>query len=118
MSGMVACLGWWFAVTAHVLGDGRLGDDDPEQPEFPVHTRRAPQRILARELTDELADLPGNSGSSGNPAAASFPRPVETEPALVPADQGVRAEYDERRSTLGPDPIQPHPQDTLVPARL
>jgi hypothetical protein len=111
------CLGWWLAVTDHVLGDGRLGDADPEQLEFPMHTRRAPQRILARELTDQIADLPGNPRSCGNPAAARFPRPVETEPALVPADQGVRAEYDERGSAFGPDPIQPHPEETLATAR-
>ncbi len=75
-------LGWWLAVTDHVLGDRGLGDADSEQLEFPVHTRRAPQRILARELTDEIADLPGNSGSSGHPATVRFPRP--SEPSMAP----------------------------------
>jgi hypothetical protein len=82
-----------------------------------VHTGRAPQRVLARELADELADLPGSWGSCGNPVAARFPRPIETEPPLVPADQGVRAEDDERGSALGPDTIQPHPEETLATAR-
>ena len=41
------CLGRRLAVTDHVLGDRRLGDDDAKHLEFAVYARRAPERILA-----------------------------------------------------------------------
>ena len=79
-----------------------------------MYTRSSPEGILARELADEVADLRGSCGSPGAPAPSRFPRPVEAETALVPADQSVRVEDDERGKAPGPDPVQPNPEETLV----
>ena len=45
-----------------------------------------------------------------------FPGPVEAETALVPADQSVPVEDDERGKAPGPDPVHPNPEETLVTA--
>jgi hypothetical protein len=45
------------ASSDHVLGDGRLGDVEPELEQFTVNTRRAPKWVCPAHLGDERAQL-------------------------------------------------------------
>jgi hypothetical protein len=38
-------LGRWFVLTGHVLGDGSLGHIDSQFKQFPMETRRSPERL-------------------------------------------------------------------------
>ncbi len=107
------CLGRRLAVPDHVLGDGSLGGDDPEQLEFAVYTRRSPERILAGELANETADFQGSCRSPSAPTTSRFPGPVQAKAAPAPAQQGGRPEDDGRRKAPGPGPEQPNPEQTL-----
>jgi hypothetical protein len=44
-------------VVAHVLGNGRLSDLDAEFEQLAMDTRRAPQRVLATDLSNETSDV-------------------------------------------------------------
>ena len=52
------------ADTDYVLGDARLTDVDAEFQQFPVKTRRTPERILAAHGADELAKVLRDIGST------------------------------------------------------
>ena len=52
------------ANTDHILGDARLTDVDAEFQQFPVKTRRTPERILAAHGADELAKVLRDIGST------------------------------------------------------
>ena len=81
-----------------------------------MDTGSAPERIVARQLADQVADLRGSCGSPGAWTSPGFPGPVEAQAPLVPADQGVGLEDGERGEAAGPDPVQPNPEEALVTA--
>ena len=105
------------ALADHILGDGSFRDHDTEHLELTMYAGCTPKRVLPGELADEVADLRGNSRSPGAPAASRFPRPVQTQAPLVPMDQRIGLNDGEDCETAGPDPVQPHPEHTLVRAR-
>jgi hypothetical protein len=82
------------ANTDHVLGDARLTDVDAEFQQFPVKTRRTPERILAAHGADELANVLGNIGST-ELAAPDFPLPEESKAFPVPGNDGLRLDDDQ-----------------------
>jgi len=98
------------------LAECSLRDDDSEHLQFTVYMRGAPERILARELANETADLWGSCGSACAPTVSRFPGPVEAEAALVPAKQGVLLEDGKSGEAAWPDPVQPNPEEALVTA--
>ncbi len=104
------------AVADHVLGDRGLRDDNSEHLELTVYTRSTPERILARELADKVADLRGSCGSPRAWTSSGFPGPVEAEAPLMPANQGVRLKDGESGEAAGPNPVQPNPEEALVTA--
>src|SRR5271157_2894195 len=46
-------------------------------------------------------------------ARTTLPPPVQTKPAAVPADHGLRPDEDECMAPSGPEPRQPHPEDSI-----
>jgi hypothetical protein len=51
------------AVAQHVLADAGLADVDAEFEQPPVNARGAPERILAADFSDQIADLLLKSGA-------------------------------------------------------
>ena len=85
------------ASSNHVLGDGRLGDVEPELEQFTVNTRRTPQWVRPAHLGDERAQLMGNLGSAD--AAARSPPPIGPEASTVPANDCFWS--DDRKGACG-----------------
>ena len=82
----------WAATPGHVLGDSGLGDVDTEFQQLAMNAWRAPERVVAADCPDQIADV----GRDRRPAdtAARLPAPVETEAASMPAHQRLRLEDD------------------------
>src|SRR5207245_6820140 len=70
------------------LGDGALGDVDPQPEKFPVNSRGAPQRIGRSHPFDESLDL-STDGWAARDGPGGELGPVLAEAAPVPPQNGV-----------------------------
>jgi len=61
---------------------------------------------------DQITKLAFDRGPS-QWARTTLPPPVQTKPAAVPADHGLRPDEDECMAPSGPEPRQPHPEDSI-----
>lgn len=62
----------WLRVTDHVLGDGGLGQFDPDLAQLADNVRRNPERIGTRHTPDEFSDCLGNRRPPGLPERESL----------------------------------------------
>jgi hypothetical protein len=83
-----------------------LGDVDVEFKQFAVDTGRAPERILAAHLANQLANLFRHWWTPGL-AMTDFPRPEQIEAFAVPANDGFRLDDDQGRLPIVPSFAQP-----------
>ena len=67
----------------------------PKESEFRTDSRRAPERIFATHAPNQLADLGVDLRPAGFPGSR-FPSPVELEALLVPTDDGVGLDDEQR----------------------
>ena len=98
------CRGW-AATSVHLLSNSRLGDVDTKFQQLTMNTRRAPQRVMAADCANQIADL----GRDLRPAdtASRLPTPVETEAASMPANQRLGLEDDCGSEQRRKQPIEP-----------
>src|SRR5213076_746947 len=74
----------------HVLGDSRLSDVDTKFQQLAMNAWRTPQRVVAADCPDQIADVGRNRRPAD--ATARLPTPVQTEAAPMPAHQRLRLE--------------------------
>ena len=98
------------AMTDPVFIDGRLGDDVAEQGKFGLDSGRAPKRILAGHLSDEVANL-GVDPWPPHVARPRLPSPVELPALAMPAHSAECKRHGKQviYTTLG----KPKPNDQL-----
>jgi hypothetical protein len=97
---------------AHIFCDGGLAHIDAQLQEFTMDSRCAPQRIGLGHRPNQRANLSGNFGSTT--LMAALPRPEESKPATVPADDRFRSDDHEGGSPFLPDSREPHPQEAVT----
>src|SRR5262249_38657599 len=68
--------------------DRRLGDVDTEFQQLAMNTWRTPQRVVAADCPDQIADVGRDRGPADT--TARLPTPIQTEPAPMPAHQRLR----------------------------
>src|SRR5438128_9099820 len=74
---------------------------DAQLPQLANNARRAPKRIRARDLPDELTDLVVNRRSAGL-ASSTHARPVITKAFALPSDHGRGLNDDQSLPPGGP----------------
>lgn len=77
-----------------VFGDRELGDLKPEQAQFCLYARRAPERILSRHLANEVAEFGADLWSAWT-VYPRLPSPEELKALSVPFDDGLEFDDDE-----------------------
>jgi hypothetical protein len=95
-------------------GNRALGDLDAEHLQFPVNSRRTPQRIRSYQPFDQ----PANLHSRRRPAASSVFHLGQAcpEPAIAlpqPPDDRVRLDVDQGSAPAVPDKRQPNPEQAI-----
>src|SRR5438128_2870263 len=85
---------------------------DAQLPQLANNARRAPKRIGARDLPDELTDLVVDRRSTGL-ASSTHARPVITKAFALPSDHGRGLNEDQSLPPGGPVTRQPRPEDTV-----
>src|SRR5271163_3283213 len=80
-----------------------------------MNARRAPQRVVAADCPDQIADV----GRDRRPAdtTARFPTPVQTEAAAMPAHQRFRLEDNRGFEQGGEHPIKPDEDQAICRAQ-
>lgn len=76
----------------------------------------APRRVLARDATDQFANLAVHLRAAGLPAG--LPAPVQLEALPVPLDHGGRLHDDQGRPPVRPEARQPDPEDPVSRSEL
>ena len=92
----------------HVLGDGCLGNLDPELEQLAVDPGRTPERILLAHSVDEVADLKRHRRPPRSPDPG-FPWPIFSKTFPVPANHGFRLHDGQGIQAAGPQTIEPDP---------
>lgn len=87
-----------------------LGRDN----EFRLDMRRAPQRVLARHISDQIAKLSVDLRPS-HLAREGLPSPIEPESLAVPAHNRVGLDDEQRESPTCPQPRELYPEDPIIP---
>ncbi len=101
----------WPSVPDQVLGHRGLGDLDTQHQEFPMHARRVKEGIVLRNATAEISHILRDRPSAAA-ARSGSPRLVQPETSTVPAHQRIRVEYSQCVDAAGPQPVEPHPEET------
>src|SRR5215472_4000322 len=97
------------------LATRRLGDIDTKFQQLAVNTWRTPQRVVAADRPDQIADVVRDRRPADT--TARLPTPVQTEAVPMPADQRLRLE-DNRRFTHGrAQPIEPDKDQAIYRAQ-
>ena len=100
-----------------VLAHAGLADIDAEFEQFAVDAGRAPKRILAAHLPNQLANLFRHRWASGL-AVTNFPGPEQLEALAVPANDGFRSDDHQGRSPVDPNLAQPRPEESIGGAQF
>src|SRR5215831_1226782 len=85
-----------------------LTDGDAQFEQLTMDVGRAPQRVVAAHLPDQLADFAGDRRSTWF-AAAHFPGPEQPKALAMPRDDGLRPDDGQRRAPVLPNTRQDDP---------
>src|SRR5215831_10761046 len=97
------------------LVDRRLGDVDTEFQQLAMNTWRTPQRVVAADCPDQIADVGRDRGPADT--TARLATPIQTEPAPMPAHQRLGLE-DNRGFAHGREqPIEPDEDQAICCAQ-
>src|SRR5215472_8171336 len=97
------------------LATRRLGDVDTEFQQLAMNTWRTPQRVVAADRPDQIADVGRDRGPADT--TARLPTPIQTEPAPMPAHQRLGLE-DNRGFAHGREqPIEPDEDQAICSAQ-
>src|SRR5262252_6642942 len=99
----------------HVLGNRRLGDVDAKFQQLAMNAWRTPQRVVAANSPDQIADVGGDRRPANT--TARFPTPVQTEAAPMPAHQRLGLEDNRGFEQGGEQPIEPDEDQAICSAR-
>ena len=90
---------------AHVLGNSRLGDVDTKFQQLAMNARCAPERVIAVDCANQIADLGRNLWSADT--TSRLPAPIETEATSMPTYQRLGLEDDRVFEQRRKYPIEP-----------
>src|SRR5438105_9208261 len=93
----------------------RLGDVDTKFQQLAMNPWRTPQRVVAADCPDQIADV----GRDRRPAdtTARLPTPVQTEATPMPAHQRLRLEDNRGFEQGGEKPIEPDEDQAICSAQ-
>ncbi len=94
----------------HPAQDRSLRDLEAEHLQFAVDARRTPARILGDHLEDQRAQLLARWPSPSWPALPRAPSPVPAKPGLMPADDGLRLNQNQRHFPTRPELLEQDPE--------
>ena len=95
-----------------ILAQASLADINAAFEQFAVDAGRAPERILAAHLPNQLADFFRHRWAPGL-AVTNFPCPEQLEALAVPANHSFRFDDDQGRSPVDPNLAQPRPEESV-----
>jgi hypothetical protein len=92
-----------------------LSDVDTKFQQLAMNARRAPQRVVAADCPDQIADV----GRNRRPAdtTARCPTPVQPKAAAMPAHQRLRLENNRGFQHGREQPIEPHEDQAICRAQ-
>jgi hypothetical protein len=93
----------------HVLGDRRLADLDTELEQFAVDPRRAPERVGAAHLPNQVTNL----ALHRRPPGSRAPTPKEAEAPTVPLNHRCRLDQHHRLQTAWPQSVEQDPEQAV-----
>src|SRR5215468_12145725 len=93
------------ALPDHVFGHTGLADGDAQFEQLTMDVGRAPQRVGAAHLPDQIADFAGDRRSTWF-AAAHFPGPEQAKALAMPRDDGLRPDDGQGRAPVLPNARQ------------
>src|SRR5215471_6616851 len=96
------------ALPDHVFGHTGLADGDAQFEQLTMDVGRAPERVVAAHLPDQIADFAGDPRSTWF-AAAHFPGPEQAKALAMPRDDGLRPDDGQRRAPVLPNTRQDDP---------
>jgi hypothetical protein len=88
---------------AHPAGNGSLGNIETEHKKLTVDARRSPGRILGNHPEDQILNLFRNSPSANRPTEPRNGAPIELESSLVPLNDRLGNDDDEKLLPIRPD---------------
>jgi hypothetical protein len=94
----------------HPAQDRSLRDLEAEHLQFAVDARRTPVWILGDHLEDQRAQFFARRPSPNWPALPRAPRPVPAKPGLVPTDDGLRLNQNQRPFLTRPELFEQNPE--------
>lgn len=100
------------AVPELVLADAGFADVDAQLEQLTMDRGRAPERVLAAQAPDQIANLTGKAGPTGL-QAAYFLRPEEAKALAMPSNHSLRFDDGQCRAPVAPDSAQNHPQEPV-----
>jgi len=89
------------AVPRQILGDRRLRESETELQQLAVDPGCAPSGVCAMHFQDQVTQL-GFDRWPPRVSRTTLPPPVQTKPAAVPTDHGLRPDDDERLAPSRP----------------
>jgi hypothetical protein len=98
--------GWRFSPSNHVFAHTGFADLDAELEQFAVDAGRAPERIVAAHLPNQLADFLRHRWTPGL-AMTNFPGPDQPACLAVPGNNSLWLDDDQGRSPITPSFAEP-----------
>src|SRR5665213_553818 len=96
---------------AHPSGDGSFGNIKAEYEKLTVDSGRAPGRILRNHLEDQIPNLLRDSTSpNGSRVHSGQGAPIEPKSSLVPLNDRLGNDDDEKLLPIGPDLASDNPK--------
>src|SRR2546421_4075862 len=89
-------------------------DVDTKFQQLAMNAWRAPQRVVAADCPDQIANVGRDRGPADT--TARLPTPVQTEAAPVPAHQRLRLEDNRGFEQGGEQPIEPDEDQAICGA--
>ena len=102
---------------SHPAQDGSFRNVEAKHPQFTVNPRRTPSGIFGNYPEDEVAQFPAHAFSSPAGPMPREPRPIQLEPRLVPANDGLRLDKDQCPLPSRPEPLQDHPEQLVASSK-
>ena len=97
------------------LGDSRLGDVDPKFQQLAMNAWRTPQRVVAADCPDQIADVGRDRGPADT--TARLATPVQTGAAPMPAHQRLWLEDNRGFEQGRVQPIEPDEDQAICRAQ-
>ncbi len=102
----------------HVLGDGCLGNPDPEFEQLAVDPGCAPERVLPAHSPDEVMNLARERLAPGRAAGPRFAPPMRSKAVAAPLDHALWLDDANGIEAAWPEAIKANPKQAIEPGEL